>query len=126
MYKLRIHCSFDAEHYVRLPDGQWETAHSHNWLVIVQLTAERLDSCHMVVDFHVVKRLLDQVLGGLGGRTLNDLSDFQAAAPTAELVARYIYDRLSAKLMDLPVKLSAVEVQEAPGFWAIYQTDTPR
>lgn len=125
MYKLRIHCSFDAEHYVQLPDGQLETAHSHSWLVIVQLTAERLDSRHMVVDFNVVKPLVDQVLGGLDGRRLNDLSDFQATAPTAELVARYIYDRLSAKLMDLPVKLTAVEVQEAPGFWAIYQSDTP-
>jgi len=120
MYQLQVESGFEAQHRVRLPNGRWEQSHPHRWVVCVHVEAETLDRFYMVADFHAIKQALDGVLADLDGAKLNDLPQFDGQVPTAEVVARYIYDRLSMDLARLPVELDSVAVQEGPGFWAVY------
>jgi len=123
VYKITIESTFNACHCVKLPTGKWEKPHNHQWLARASIAAENLDHHHMVMDFVVAKDVLDRILACLSDRKLNDLPQFDGQIPTAESVAKHIFDQLSAKLAEMRVKVAAVEVQEAPGMWATYRTD---
>src|SRR5687767_11987855 len=64
---------FSAAHQLRLYDGSLEPVHGHNWRVKVTVTAERLDSIGVVMDFHLLERLVDEVVVPMHNRDLNEL-----------------------------------------------------
>ena len=69
----------------------------------------------MLVDFKVVKAELKKVLDEFDHRLLNDLKAFSEENPTAENIARKIYQRLAAsEIFSDSVKLHAVRVLESP------------
>jgi 6-pyruvoyltetrahydropterin/6-carboxytetrahydropterin synthase len=119
-YTVVVAGEFNAMHRVRLPDGSYEPQHGHDWQVRVHFAAESLDDRGMVVDFVEASEALTATLGQLQHQDLNQLPAFQSSDPTAELVARWIFDALTER--QLPA-LSAVAVREAPGCVAIYQVD---
>ena len=114
---------FSAAHQLRLYDGSLEPLHGHNWKVRVTVAADRLDPIGVVMDFHELERLLDEVLQPCHNRHLNDLPAFSQphSNPSAENVALYI-----AKSLALPagVQLNQVEVWETPNNSAIYRPDS--
>jgi 6-pyruvoyltetrahydropterin/6-carboxytetrahydropterin synthase len=100
---------FSAAHAIRLYDGSLEPLHGHNWRVSVTVSADKLDSIGVVMDFHELSRLVDVVVGPMHNRSLNDLPAFAAVNPTAENVAVHV-----ASGVKLPsgVRLKKVEVWE--------------
>jgi len=111
--------SFSAAHQLRLYDGTLEPVHGHNWKVKVTVSAPRLDSIGVVMDFHELERLLDEIITPMHNRHLNELPAFETLNPSAENVAGYL-----ARSLKLPngVKLESVEVWETEGNSAIYRT----
>ncbi len=53
--------------------------------------------------------------GGVGPQDLNHLPAFEDVNPTAEHIARHLYQRLSAQLNDAFCRLHRVRVGETPG-----------
>src|SRR5256885_14549177 len=104
--------SFSAAHQLRLYDGTLEPVHGHNWKVKVTVSAPRLDSIGVVMDFHELERLLDEIIAPMHNRHLNELPAFEALNPSAENVASYL-----ARSLKLPggVKLESGEVWETEG-----------
>jgi 6-pyruvoyltetrahydropterin/6-carboxytetrahydropterin synthase len=104
---------FSAAHQLRLYDGSLEPLHGHNWRVMVTVAADRLDAIGVVMDFHELERLVDDVIGPMHNAHLNDLPPFGAGKlnPSAENVAYHV-----ARSLVLPeaVRLLAVEVWETP------------
>ena len=117
MYEVVIFDVFSATHQLRLPNGDLEPLHGHDWGVRVTLAGQHLDQSGMLVDFHVAQARLREVLSGLNHRCLNATPPFENANPSAELVARHLAEQLGH---DLPsaVRVAAVEVEEAPGCFA--------
>lgn len=101
--------SFSAAHQLRLYDGSLEPLHGHNWRVQVTASAPQLDPIGVVMDFHELERLLDEIILPLHNRHLNETEPFRSVNPSAENVAGYI-----ARSLKLPagVRLSGVEVWE--------------
>lgn len=110
---------FSAAHQLRLYDGSLEPLHGHNWRVKVTVSAEKLDSIGVVMDFHELERIVDAVIIPLHNRHLNDLSIFAQLNPSAENVAWH-----TGREMKLPagVGLVSVEVWETTMNSAIYRS----
>ena len=109
---------FSAAHALRLYDGSLEPVHGHNWRVKVTVAAGRLDPIGVVMDFHELERLVDQVIGPLHNRHLNETRAFASLNPSAEHVAMHI-----GRSLRLPdgVSLLGVEVWETDENSAVYR-----
>ncbi len=118
MFQIWVHGSFLASHHVKLPDGTLEKSHVHDWSVCVHLYRQTLDDLGMVADFHVAQTALSDILSQLHNTDLNGHKALQCPYPTAEIVARFIADAMSAKDI-APIR--RVEVTEALGCIAIYE-----
>ncbi len=119
MYEISIEREFCARHTLEQHDGSKENMHEHKWQITVGVTCDELDSMDIVMDFHELEKIADDVIGRLDGKVLNELVNFASVNPSAERVARHIYDAI-ARQLENRVKLSCVTVTEAPGCKAAY------
>lgn len=123
MYELQIERVFHAEHALRLYDGEMEELHAHDWHTFVHVAADKLDEIEVVMDFHALEKIVDDVLAPLHDKTLNKLDAFADVNPSAERVAEHIYRAIAAKL-PTQVRLTRVTVTEAAGCEASYMGST--
>lgn len=122
MYTVIVQSSFPALHRLRMLDGTQEPLHGHDWAVRVHISRAELDELDMVVDFHEVQKHLENVLESLRYADLNQVSALSGRNPTAEVVARHVFDELRARQVG---HVTRVEVTEAPGCVAVYETVHP-
>lgn len=123
-FSLVVRHYFDASH--QLPDTQFLVTkacarlHGHTYAVIVEMETEALKG-GMVVDFKAIKNSIDV----LDHQHINDVFLMQGISyePTAENIARFIYETLTK---DIGIKPTVVKVCEGykgeeRASWAIYQ-----
>jgi len=125
MYVLAVRDEFSAAHRLPSTGGKCEALHGHNWKVEVQVWAEELDGSGMAIDFHELKAAAREIVGELDHRYLNDLAAFQHENPTAENLARHIYERMVERLPTGRVKLDQVRVWESETTAASYRESEP-
>lgn len=118
MYELHLEAVFSAAHSITVGNVR-EALHGHDWRVTACLRAEALDDDGLVCDFHSVKEELEDITGRFHNRNLNETPPFNKVNPTAELVAKHIYDELS-KGLPADVRMGFVKVSESPGCFAVY------
>jgi 6-pyruvoyltetrahydropterin/6-carboxytetrahydropterin synthase len=109
---------FSAAHQLVLYDGSLEPLHGHSWKVRITVSASALDSIGVVMDFHELERLADELIVPMHNRHLNDLDVFARLNPSAENVALHIGRSLR---LPAPVALVSVEVWETDGNSAVYR-----
>jgi len=127
MYEVRVEAEFEAGHS-RGPDGETQPLHHHAWRVAVRACSDDLDHIGLVIDFRVLRGAVDEVIGALDQRVLEDIDGFDDAGPTAPAVAAWIFERLEERLNTVTggekgtepdsthtFRLSAVEVEADPG-----------
>ena len=112
MYEVTIKREFSAAHMLQEIGGRCEDLHGHNFTVEATVTAAALTNEGIMVDFRNVKRWLDEVLGVLDHRCLNELPFFSGINPSSENIARFIFDRIREKLPPGP-SLAKVTVWES-------------
>jgi len=113
MFRVTITRSFSAAHVLRDIGGKCESLHGHNFRVDVTVSSRRLNDEDILIDFRVLKGWTGEILEELDHRYLNDLPQFDGVNPSSEIVARYIYDRLSRKVKPLKVRVDEVVVWES-------------
>jgi len=118
VYRVTAERRFTGTHAVRV-GGAWEASHAHDWAVEVSIVGPELDEDGLLVDFCRVQADLDGVLGRLDGRDLNEAPIMRGLNPTAEHVARIVYDALTEAPPAGGV-IESVRVTEAPGCTATY------
>src|SRR4030067_566088 len=101
---------FPTRHQVGLAGGDFEPLHEHNWRVRAELAGENLRPDGLLVDFTIVKQLLEQIADKLRGRDLTQVAALAGRSPSAENVARYFYEQLKGRFAPA-VRLIAVTVQ---------------
>jgi len=72
----------------------------------------------MVLDFHEAQHMLRSIVSVLHHANLNEHAAFSGLNPTAENVARWVFDQL---LVRRSIDIRTVSVMEAPGCTAIYE-----
>lgn len=124
-YLLSAETTFSAAH--RLPGaGTCEQLHGHNWRVriTVRVDETKLDTQGMGVDFRIIDEIVKSSVSDFDHAYLNDLEPFREHAPTAELIAREVYERSVAHLEKASPSASIVEAEvwEMAGYRAAYRT----
>lgn len=90
----------------------------------VTVASQVLDELGMVVDFKELKTMAESVINQLDHREMNELQYFIQNNPSAENIARYIYDSLEAEIQDrLSCKLVEVSVWENEHSKATYSRE---
>ena len=116
MYRISKQFTFSSSHVLdQLPDGHpCSRAHGHNYVVTIHLRSKELNEYGFVKDYTDLKCVEEYLNNTLDHRHLNDVIPYH---PTAENIARYLFEIFSGKLPEL----CAVEVSETPKASAIYE-----
>ncbi len=112
--KIKLIRSFSAAHRLPHYNGPCEALHGHTWKAVFVLEGP-VQKDGMVCDFKVIKRLLDELLPD--HVFLNDLLE----NPTAENLARYLFDKVSAALAAKNLTLRTLEIWESENAAAILE-----
>ncbi len=113
MYELTVKGHFDAAHALLGYPGECRKLHGHTWDVEVTVRGEHLDEVGIVYDFKRLKEDLAAVLAPFDHAFLNEVAPFDELNPTAENLARVIFEQLSTTAGD-EVVVSEVAVWESP------------
>jgi len=114
MFIISVERHFRASHQLTLPDGSKEPVHQHDWVVTADVSSERLNNMGVVMDFQILQAMIDKTVAGFDNTALESSSYFQQNNPSAENVAKYIYEKLRIELPE-DVKLLNIMVVEEPG-----------
>jgi len=120
MYELKVITHFAAAHQLKGSKGPCEDLHGHNWKIEVCVTSETLDDVGLAIDFGVLKRYVNGVMGTLDHKFLNDLEPFKNQNPSSENIARHIADQLALSLEGQKIKVSRVTAWESETACATY------
>lgn len=121
MFEIEVSAAFEAAHFIEGYAGKCARLHGHNWTVEAIIRGEELDKLGMLVDFKILKAELKKILDDFDHRFLNELETFAQDNPTAENIARKIYQRLAAsEIFSGSTKLHAVKVHESPNSCVTY------
>lgn len=121
MYEIEVRAAFEAAHFIDGYAGKCARLHGHNWEVVVVVRGEELDKLGMLIDFKILKAELKKILDDFDHRFLNELDTFAEKNPTAENLAKKIFQRLTvSKIFSNSTKLYAVKVCESPNSCVTY------
>jgi 6-pyruvoyltetrahydropterin/6-carboxytetrahydropterin synthase len=120
MFSISVERHFRASHQLTLPDGSKEPVHDHDWVVTADLSSEKLNNMGVVMDFRALKAMIDKTVAGFNNKALDSIGYFQRNNPSAENVAKYIYEKLLSELPE-GVKLQNVRIVEEPGCSAMFR-----
>ncbi len=118
MYEVTVEADFSSGHYLRNYKGKCENPHGHNYKVRVTLIGRELDDAGLLLDFKLLKQVLRPVVDRIDHQMLNDIEPFTVLNPSAENLAKYLYDETNLHLKD--VTNGRVRVKDC----TIWETDT--
>ena len=119
MYVITKAWTFSAAHHLPwLDEGhKCRNVHGHNYRVTLAVGANLLDEMGMVTDYANLAPFGDFIRARLDHRDLND--GVTAIQPTAEALARYLYEAAVTLLPD--VHIESVTVNETDNTSAEYR-----
>jgi 6-pyruvoyltetrahydropterin/6-carboxytetrahydropterin synthase len=112
MYELTIESQFSAAHQLRGYKGKCEDLHGHNWRVQVTVSSDKLNEIGMVIDFHELKAMTNEVTSSLDHSFLNEVFPFTEINPSSENIAKWIYESMRKKLKNKICNVVSVTVWE--------------
>ena len=122
MFEVTIEQTFAAGHALRNYHGKCENVHGHNYRCQVTMEGEQLDDVGLLVDFVALKKVVQSVIDRLDHQWLNDFPPFDVLNPSAENIAKYIYDEVLKGISAGPgVRLESVRLWETDTSWATYR-----
>lgn len=98
MFELRVKTDFPAAHHITGYPGDCARPHGHNWGVEVFARSRGLDEIGLAMDFRKLKGAVKEIVAAWDHQDLNTLSDFKELNPSAENIAKLVFDRLSAQI----------------------------
>ena len=124
MLVLVVDGDIEAAHRVVDKPGKSYRILGHSWTVEMTVSGDKLDNIGMVADFKVLKSMVMEVLDAMDHQYLNELPQFKELNPTAEHLAKYIYETIEANdLFKTNCKLNYIKVWESPKAAVIYRKD---
>jgi 6-pyruvoyltetrahydropterin/6-carboxytetrahydropterin synthase len=117
MFEAFVDETFSAGHALRGYHGKCENVHGHNYKVRVTIAGAELDSVGLLVDFSLVKKAIQGVIQTLDHHFLNDMAPFDVINPSAENIARHIYQETARLLPTSPAGAAVASI-------TVWETDT--
>jgi len=123
VYEVSVEGHFSAAHRLRGYRGDCERLHGHNYRVRAAVGVPELGADGLALDFRDLKTALREILAELDHRHLNaDVPEFAEGAqnPSAENLARYVFERLAGRRLPNGARPVRVTVWESPGCSVTY------
>jgi 6-pyruvoyltetrahydropterin/6-carboxytetrahydropterin synthase len=120
VYELTVKGHFDAAHALRGYPGECRNLHGHTWDVEVTVAGQALDDVGIVYDFKRLKDDLGAVLARYDHVYINEVAPFDTLTPTAENLARVIFEQLR-DTVGTQVRVVEVVVWESPVARLVYR-----
>ena len=119
-----IERNFSSAHQLRGYRGKCENLHGHNYKIEIYARGKELNNIGLLVDFVELKQAADDLVTYLDHKNLNELEPFVVEQnPSAENVARFVLEKLAAKINDERVQIYKVRCFETPTSVATYQIE---
>ena len=119
MFYITKEVTFDAAHNLISYHGKCEKLHGHTYRLQVTIKGEP-DEEGMVVDFVELKKMIkEKILDKLDHSYINDL----IPQPTAEYIARWIFDNLEPLVKTDKRELYEVVLWETPTSFVRYRKE---
>jgi len=119
-----IERNFSSAHQLRGYRGKCENLHGHNYKIEIYARGKELKNIGLLVDFVALKQAADDLVTYLDHKNLNELEPFVVEQnPSAENVARFVLEKLAAKINDERVQIYKVRCFETPTSVATYVVD---
>ena len=140
MYRLSKEFTFAMGHRLSCHKGLCKNFHGHNYTIIVGIKTEFLNEAGMVIDFSVLKGIVNSHLDEMDHALMvnNNDEDFiikmkehfsemkviiTPFEPTAENMAREIFMNVEKQIMSFGVEVDYVTVYETDTSQATYSVD---
>lgn len=123
MFELSVDSHFAAAHCLRGYVGDCGRLHGHTWGVTVTICARNNPDLGMAIDFKTISARLEEIVSRFDHQTLNDLPEFSTLNPTAENIARLLYEHLSDALDTGNIHVVAVTVAESARYRVTYRPE---
>lgn len=117
MFSISVEETFSSGHALRGYRGKCENPHGHNYRVRVRLQGPRLNSIGLLYDFKDLKTFIRRETEQWDHQYLNDLEPFREQNPSAENMARELFDRLQKSLAG---NVEGIVVESV----TVFETDT--
>jgi 6-pyruvoyltetrahydropterin/6-carboxytetrahydropterin synthase len=119
MFEICVEHTFAAGHALRNYRGKCENVHGHNYRVQVGVQGSELDENGLLYDFADLKKRLRGTSEYLDHQFLNDLKPFDEINPSAENIARFIFEEMQKDLKT--ASIAYVKVWETDTSCAVYR-----
>lgn len=120
MFEISIKTSFASAHRLRGYEGVCENIHGHNWKVKVIVRTEEVNAIGIGIDFKVLKKATDDIIAKMDHQDINTIKPFDRINPSSENIARWLFEELSLKFKDQPVRVHRVDIKETDIYTASY------
>lgn len=118
MYYLTKEVTVSASHSLKLDyDSLCKIMHGHNWKIKVYVKGRSLNGQGMLIDFKHIKEIVNE----LDHKCINDVDGFEKKNPTAENIAKWVFERVNKQLTLLDIVCYRVDIQETEGSGARYE-----
>lgn len=138
MYRVERRFTLPIGHRLSLHKGRCSSIHGHNFVVLVGVMSEYLNENYMVIDFSVLKAIVDGILDQLDHCLMINQSDFEIGDqlrkmgmrvmnvdydPTAEKISEDLYYKIDKTLKKMypSVEVEYVTVYENENSKATYR-----
>ncbi len=112
--------TFDAAHHLVRYKGKCERLHGHTYHMSVKIEGRPSEDEAMVMDFLDVKKTVkEKVLDRLDHANINDIIE----QPTAENIARWVWERLAPEFKRDNCRLAEIEIWETETSGIVYRGD---
>ncbi|MBI2843594.1 MAG: 6-carboxytetrahydropterin synthase QueD [Armatimonadetes bacterium] len=118
MFEIFVEEKFDAAHCLRGYPGDCERLHGHTYRVRAFIRIRELGEIGMAVDFRNIRARLRSVLDYLDHTYINELPEFTEVNPSAENLARFIYEKMAEEYSGLLHRVTVWETDSsAATYW---------
>ena len=112
MFEITVKKSFFASHKLMHYGPGEEGLHDHNWIIEARFRSETLDGAGCAIDFRDIDRAFQEILTPYQGSNLNETGAFSKTSPSAENIAKYIFEELAKQLKDKKAGLISITAWE--------------
>jgi 6-pyruvoyltetrahydropterin/6-carboxytetrahydropterin synthase len=124
-FEVGVVARFTARHHLVGNFGPASQPHSHDYRVEAMARGRQLLPDGTLFDITALQGALSETLAKLHDADLNTIGALEQPNPSAEVVARFLYERIAPALIGSGVEALSVRVWESDEAFAAYSDDLP-
>ena len=118
MFEIGVVAQFEAAHRLHGDFGPATRTHGHTYRVEVAARGPALRDDGTLVDITILQQAVQDVIGELHYRDLDEVPALQGRNTTAEVMALHFFERIAPRLKGESLASLAVRVWESPQAYA--------